>query len=524
MNIGTWVIVPLWFVVETLLILAVWALWHPKRVLAVGGYVWVVSAIGLTAEDAAGLTVDLVVFLVVWWAVAGVVEWFRRPKRVWLQRIVRVVLSWEKFVGAWWRPWWRERWVYGRSWGKTMAAAYLTDPQPRRIDPTPRIRKIDVGPFGDAVHVKMLKGHTVDQYERSAEAFAEAFGMQSCRVYPRYTTPGRFRRPGMIEVTDEDGTTRRRPGLGRRAGGQRMPGHVTLEFSREDVLAEPLAPIPVPASIEDVDMGAVPIGRTEGGERWTLKIRGSHLLVAGLTGAGKGSILWSILKGLGPAIRAGLVDVWAFDPKGGMELFRGRPLFREYVDASPAAMNAKLGELVTELERRTQKYKLAERDHVPTIEEPQIVCVIDECAALFVPRSRSTEDRKIAEEAKGRVALLVNQGRSVGITLVLLLQNPRKEVIDMRDEIPDRVGMRLLSAQYGDMVFWQGAAASGIRCDRILRSQPGRAFAWNDQRRAIIAVRAAYVSDAEIAELVAEYAPGPRGEDLLDELEAGAAH
>lgn len=524
MSIGSWVIVPLWFLAETLMILAVWGLWHPKRVAAIVAYVWVIAALGLSAHAAAVVTAWCVAFLAVWWAVAGIVSWFRRPRRLWARRVVRVILSWEKCVGSWWRPWWRERWVYGRSWNETMQEAYLTIVRPNAIDKMPRIRKIDVGPFGDAVHVKMLRGQTVDLFERSAEAFAEAFGMQSCRVYPRYTRPGRWALPAMIEVTDEDGTVRRRPGLAKRAGGQRMPGHVTLEFSRKDVLAETLAPIPVPASLEDVDMGAVPVGRTEGGERWTLKIRGSHLLVAGLTGAGKGSILWSILKGLGPAIRDGLVSVWAFDPKGGMELFRGRALFREYVDASPAAMNEKLGLLVKELERRTQKYKHDERDHVPTLEEPQILCVIDECAALLVPRSRSTEDKKIAEEAKGRIALIANQGRAVGITLLLLLQNPRKEVIDMRDEIPDRVGMRLLSAQYGDMVFWQGAAASGIRCDRILRSQPGRAFAWNDQRRAIIAVRAAYVSDEEIAALVAEYAPGPRGEELLDELEAGAAN
>jgi DNA segregation ATPase FtsK/SpoIIIE, S-DNA-T family len=520
-SIGTWVIVPLWFFAETMILFAVWALWHPKRVLAIAGYLWSMATLGVSAYDVLGVTLWLAVFLVVWWAVAGIVGWFPRSKRPWLQNVVRVLVSWERWVGSWWRPWWRERWVYGRSWGETMQEAYLTIVRPHAIDKVPRIRKIDVGPFGDSVHVKMLRGQTIDLFERSAEAFAEAFGMQSCRVYPRYTTPGRWPRPAMIEVTDEDGTVRRRPGLGRRAGGQRMPGHVTLEFSRKDVLAEPLAPIPIPASVEDVDLHAIPVGRTEGGERWTLKIRGSHLLVAGLTGAGKGSILWSILKGLAPAIKVGLVHVWAFDPKGGMELFRGRALFREYVDAGPAAMHEKLGVLVKELERRTQKYKLAERDHVPTLEEPQIVCLIDEAAALFVPRSKA--EKPICDECKSRVALLVNQGRSVGINLVLLLQNPRKEVIDMRDEIPDRVGMRLLSAQYGDMVFWQGAAAAGIRCDRILRSQPGRAFAWNDQRRAIIAVRAAYVSDEEIADLVAEYAPGPRGEDLLDELEAGAA-
>lgn len=522
MAIGPFVIAPLWFLVETAIVLLFWSLWHPRRVAAFAVAVLVARALRLSAHDAVGLALDFVVVAAVWWAAAGVGGWFKRPKRAWAQWVARW-FSWERWIGVWWRPWWRERWVYGRHWGESMQEAYLTIIRAHAPDKVPRIVKVVVGPFGDTVHVKMLKGQTLELYERKAEAFAGDFGMQSCRAYPRYTEPGRWKRPGMVTVKDEDGHERRRPGIGKRCGGERVPGQVTLEFTTRDVLTEPLAPIPIPASVEAVDVSAVPVGRTEGGEPWTLKIHGSHLLVAGLTGSGKGSILWSVLKGLGPAIQAGLVEVWAIDPKGGMELFRGRPLFRRYCDSTPAAMNAMLGDLTTKLDKRTQKYKPLQRDHTPTVEEPLILCVIDECAKLFVPLSKAKADKDVADENKAKVTLLVNQGRAVGITMLMLLQNPRKEVVDMRDEIPDRVALRLLSAGYTDMMFWQGAAASGIRCDRILRDQQGRGFAWNDDRRAVIAVRAAYVSDAEIADLVAGYAPGPRGEDLLDALEAGAS-
>jgi S-DNA-T family DNA segregation ATPase FtsK/SpoIIIE len=54
---------------------------------------------------------------------------------------------------------------------------------------------------------------------------------------------------------------------------------------------------------EDVDLEAVAIGRREDGEPWRVKVLGTHILVAGMTGAGKGSVLWSLLRALGPEIR-----------------------------------------------------------------------------------------------------------------------------------------------------------------------------------------------------------------------------
>ena len=53
---------------------------------------------------------------------------------------------------------------------------------------------------------------------------------------------------------------------------------------------------------------------------WRLSCVGNHVLIVGATGAGKSAVLWAIISGLAPLIRAGLVKVWAIDPKGGMEL------------------------------------------------------------------------------------------------------------------------------------------------------------------------------------------------------------
>lgn len=56
----------------------------------------------------------------------------------------------------------------------------------------------------------------------------------------------------------------------------------------------------------------------------------SHTLVAGCTGSGKGSLVSSLLRGLAPGIRDGLVQVWAVDPKGGMELAPAAGLFTQF--------------------------------------------------------------------------------------------------------------------------------------------------------------------------------------------------
>ena len=66
------------------------------------------------------------------------------------------------------------------------------------------------------------------------------------------------------------------------------------------------------------------------------------MFIAGETGSGKGSIIWSTLRALAPFIRAGLVEIWAVDPKGGMELEFGKDLFTRYERDDYEAMVALL--------------------------------------------------------------------------------------------------------------------------------------------------------------------------------------
>src|ERR1019366_2247850 len=130
--------------------------------------------------------------------------------------------------------------------------------------------------------------------------------------------PGPRRRPAARQ-----GHRHRGPRCRGRTGG---PGVVVLERVRRAALAEPMAALPIP---EVTDLRALPVGRREDGSPFAVRLQGTHLLIAGATGAGKGSYLWGLVRALLPAMAAGLVRVRACDPKL-MELAFGRELFDRY--------------------------------------------------------------------------------------------------------------------------------------------------------------------------------------------------
>jgi S-DNA-T family DNA segregation ATPase FtsK/SpoIIIE len=141
------------------------------------------------------------------------------------------------------------------------------------------------------------------------------------------------------------------------------PGWVLVRFFVRDPLTDPIPPTPLPpvpplsgagipaqlgapvvtlADVEAADtepaavagpsgadaldvLRALHLGRSEDGTPWLLNLVATHVLVAGSTGAGKGSVLWSLVRLLTPLLRVGLVVLWVVDPKGGMEFRAGRP-------------------------------------------------------------------------------------------------------------------------------------------------------------------------------------------------------
>jgi DNA segregation ATPase FtsK/SpoIIIE, S-DNA-T family len=260
---------------------------------------------------------------------------------------------------------------------------------------------------------------------------------------------------------------------------------------------------------------ALPVGRREDGQPWLVQVHGTHVLIAGSTGAGKAALLWSIVRAMLPAMRAGLVRVHAADPKL-MELAYGRAIFDRYgrYAADPEAIVTMLEDAVAEMQARAARFAGKHRDHTATPEYPFTVIMVDEVAFLtaYLP------DRQLRDRVKAALATLTTQGRAVGFCVIAALQDPRKEVMSIRNLFPDRIAMRLDEPEQVDMVLGDGARDRGATAD-LISTDPatgaGVAFVRLQTDPDPVRVRAAWVSDADIRAMVAEDAP-PSGLRLVE--------
>jgi S-DNA-T family DNA segregation ATPase FtsK/SpoIIIE len=351
-------------------------------------------------------------------------------------------------------------WVYRRPWPTVVGTMGLTK-RHRETDFVPRVRKVTCTPYVDSLLVQLLSGQSPTDYEKQVDPLAHAFHALRCRV--------RVDRPGRI----------------------------WLDFIRADPLLTPVTALPISA---EPDLTALRLGVTESGRPWLLKLLGCHVLVAGATGAGKGSVLWSLIRALCPLVRSGAVQVWAVDPKGGMELAFGAGLFHRLAYRTTDDMLLLLEDAVTAMRQRQARLIGVSRLHSPTDEDPLVVIVIDEMAALTAYTDRETK-RKAAE----LLQLLLSQGRAVGVLVVAALQDPGKDVLPFRDLFPTRIALRLTEDMQVDMVLGRGARDRGAVCDQIAESTPGVGYVQLEGCREPVRVRAGFVTDADIASMAAGY-------------------
>jgi S-DNA-T family DNA segregation ATPase FtsK/SpoIIIE len=280
------------------------------------------------------------------------------------------------------------------------------------------------------------------------------------------------------------------------------PGLLRLDV----VWGDPLDMVLPALAVDDgVDLATVPVGLRENGEPWTVQLTANHLLVAGVTASGKSSVLWSLIRSVAPAVHKGTVQLWGIDPKGGMEFQPGRPLFTRFAAGDIEQMTTLLEAAVAMMTARASRYAdLHVRKHVPTVDEPLIVVLVDELAFL----TAYTPDRKQRDTINQLFAILLTQGRAVGICVVAALQDPRKEVIGYRNLFPTKIGLRLDEKSQVDMVLGDGARDAGARCDHVAEATPGVGYVKVDGQREPVRVRAAYVTDDDIVATADRY-PAP---------------
>lgn len=370
------------------------------------------------------------------------------------------------------RDGWRH-WFYQRRWTAALTLAGLAPSYRGRVL-VPVLANVRAAGAVDLVTVRLVTGQAPQAFADRTVNLAHAFGAQLCRV--------RDARPGLV----------------------------TLEFVRSDTLAEPIGALPANPV---VNLGALPAGRCEDGTPWLLRLLGSHVLIAGATGSGKGSVIWSAVRAMLPAILDGWVQVWALDPKR-MELSFGRDLFTRYADTA-ADMVRLLENAVTEMHDRAAKFAGATRTFSPSVAFPFLVLVVDELAFLTAYQP----DRDLRKRAEAAIATLTSQGRSVGVCVVGALQDPRKDVISLRNLFPTRIALRLDESDQVDMVLGDGARDRGALADEISpipETGAGVGYVRLEGSPHVVRVRAAYVADEDIRAMATVAAgrldPGEDGE------------
>jgi DNA segregation ATPase FtsK/SpoIIIE, S-DNA-T family len=398
---------------------------------------------------------------------------------------IAALIGWAVLVLGIWRCYWpsgfarwvatparntRRAWVYRRRWPAVMTIADLAPFYRGRII-LPVLVKVTSTRYVDRVQVRLVSGQCVADFAGRADNLAHGFRALLCRVRSARS------------------------------------GAVVLEFVRRDALAAIIPAMPIP---DRVDLKALPVGRREDGLPWLVRLHGTHVLLAGATGAGKASLLWGLVRALFPLMRQGLVRVLAADPKL-MELAYGRVIFESYGQyaADPASIVAMLEAAVADMQARAARFAGHQRDHAPTREHPFTVVLVDEVAFLTAYQP----DRKLRERIMNALATLTTQGRAVGYSVVAALQDPRKDVLTIRNLFPDRIAMRLDEPEQVDMVLGDGARDRGAACE-LISTDPatgaGVAFVRVEADPDPVRVRAGWVTDADIRAMAYQIAEGTR--------------
>jgi DNA segregation ATPase FtsK/SpoIIIE, S-DNA-T family len=388
------------------------------------------------------------------------------------------MLGWAALVLVIWRHYWPmgfarwasgpargnwRGWVYRRKWAAVMTIADLAPYYRDRII-LPVLGRVTGTRYVDRVQVRLVSGQSAGDFAKKADNLAHGFGAMLCRVRTARS------------------------------------GAVMLEFVRRDALAAVIPAVPIP---DRPDLKALPVGRREDGRPWLMRLHGTHVLLAGATGAGKASLLWGLIRALLPLMRDGLVQVLAADPKL-MELAYGRIIFDTYGQyaANPAAIADMLDQAVADMQARAASFAGHQRDHTPTREHPFTVVVVDEVAFLTAYQP----ERRLRERIMAALATLTTQGRAVGYSVVAALQDPRKDVLAIRNLFPDRIAMRLDEPEQVDMVLGDGARDRGAACE-LISTDPatgaGVAFVRVEADPDPVRVRAGWITDDDIRDMAA---------------------
>jgi hypothetical protein len=267
-------------------------------------------------------------------------------------------------------------------------------------------------------------------------------------------------------------------------------GAIVLRARRADipVIAVPVAPPPQKPRTHLDMVSAVPVALCSeydaAGEQRPLylSVTDNHILLVGASGGGKSSWIWSIVLGLGSAVRADIVKLWACDPKL-TELNKGREWWDEYA-CEPDEMVALIIRFYESMKERAALLRERGDDHYDlSPQEPLNVLVVDELADLL-----SGVEKKKAEAALRPLTAILRLGRALGYVVVGASQSILKDAIPCKDDFITRVGLRMMSAAHVDMVLGAGMREAGALCWQIpYKTGVGMAYVIGEDGKPVLA-------------------------------------
>lgn len=260
-----------------------------------------------------------------------------------------------------------------------------------------------------------------------------------------------------------------------------------VRILHRDPLARPLV---YPGGVKATVRSGIRLGRFEDGRMVRLTVREKHILIAGVTGAGKSGTVNALLAELAWCPD---VELWGGDLKGGMELGPWRERFSR-LEVTVALVEEMLSDLLQTIESRTyiiRNRAKGKRSWYPTERDPQIVVVIEEVARLARPGLELLE----------QVAMI---GRALGVTLVCTTQQPSARILGstvLRSQLTTRIALRVGEKNEIGMVLDKGMDGQGWRPDRL--RHPGSFLIHSDEHTTPMPARAWLVDDETVEEIVA---------------------
>ncbi len=264
-------------------------------------------------------------------------------------------------------------------------------------------------------------------------------------------------------------------------------GRVSFWVADKDPFASSRpSPLLETRAVLDAWKDGIPVAFTKRGAAIKVKVKDSSYLIGGMTRAGKGIAIMSLVLG---ALFDPRIKVRFFDGKESGEYNRLAPMLATFVKGNPKRLAEFLRVMVGEMKRRMHILgKLGKAKLSPDLLEMLgglELCIVDEVAgytdieaiklALAEEGDDETKPEDLRDAIIGSFNLLSSQGAAAGMILVLSTQMPEVAVIPsrLRSNVTSKWAMRTESAQHSNNILGGGMSGTANAAD-IPLEQRGR--------------------------------------------------